>query len=217
MKKLLILAAWILNSSLLIADNLKEENRFIGFLHQLQYVETVEDVIKLIPDCPPAQPDAGDDNSEIKVKTKLFGCDAEGEFNFHKGVLVSHGFELVFDDYADGHNAFLDACKILDSKVKGFESSVALPIDKGDTDCDGRPADRMTIYLHGIHLNASYQLRLNLLSGSGSFILGWGAQKVHPSEKSKIEQAGTGQPATRPESKSESGDKPQPEAEGRSR
>ncbi len=33
----------------------------------------------------------------------------------------------------------------------------------------------------------------------------------------KIEQAGTGQPATRPESKSEGGDKPQPEAEGRSR
>ncbi len=33
----------------------------------------------------------------------------------------------------------------------------------------------------------------------------------------KAEQDGTGQPATRPESKSEDGDKPQPEAEGRSR
>jgi hypothetical protein len=31
------------------------------------------------------------------------------------------------------------------------------------------------------------------------------------------EQAGTGQPATRPEAKSEGGDKPQPESEGRSR
>jgi hypothetical protein len=30
-------------------------------------------------------------------------------------------------------------------------------------------------------------------------------------------EAGTGQPATRPESKSEGGDKPQPDAEGRSR
>jgi hypothetical protein len=30
-------------------------------------------------------------------------------------------------------------------------------------------------------------------------------------------QAGTGQPATRPEPKSEGGDKPQPEAEGRSK
>ena len=36
-------------------------------------------------------------------------------------------------------------------------------------------------------------------------------------EKRQAEQAGSGQPATRPESKSEGGDKPQPEAEGRSR
>jgi hypothetical protein len=37
------------------------------------------------------------------------------------------------------------------------------------------------------------------------------------SVKTTAEQAGTGQPATRPESKSEGGDKPQPEADGRSR
>jgi hypothetical protein len=36
-------------------------------------------------------------------------------------------------------------------------------------------------------------------------------------EITKAEQVGTGQPATRPESKSEGSDKPQPEAEGRSR
>ncbi len=35
--------------------------------------------------------------------------------------------------------------------------------------------------------------------------------------KTQAEQAGTGQPATAPESKSEGGDKPQPDAEGRSR
>ena len=35
--------------------------------------------------------------------------------------------------------------------------------------------------------------------------------------KRRAEQAGTGQPATRPESKSEGSKKPQPEAEGRSR
>jgi hypothetical protein len=38
-----------------------------------------------------------------------------------------------------------------------------------------------------------------------------------PPKKTNAEQAGTGQSATRPESKSEGGDKPQPEAEGRSR
>jgi hypothetical protein len=35
--------------------------------------------------------------------------------------------------------------------------------------------------------------------------------------QAKAEQTGTGQPATRPESKSEGSDKPQPESEGRSR
>ena len=38
----------------------------------------------------------------------------------------------------------------------------------------------------------------------------------HVQEKSKGEQGGAGQPATRSESESEGGDKPQPEAEGRS-
>jgi hypothetical protein len=36
-------------------------------------------------------------------------------------------------------------------------------------------------------------------------------------EDTQAEEAGTGQPASRPESKSEGGDKPQPESEGRSR
>jgi hypothetical protein len=41
--------------------------------------------------------------------------------------------------------------------------------------------------------------------------------KVSLIPKKEAEQAGTGQPATRPESKSEGSDKTQPEAEGRSR
>lgn len=43
------------------------------------------------------------------------------------------------------------------------------------------------------------------------------AKERKPIEKSKAEQAGTGQPPTRSKSDSESGDKPQPESEGRSR
>lgn len=164
------------------AGDLKKEARYIGFLHQLQYVETIEDLKKLIPDCPPPHPDAGDDNTEITIKTKLFGCDAEGEFNFHKGILVSHGFEMRSKSYDDAHNAFLKAAAIIDSQAKEFQSSVSLPTDKGDTDCNGRPVDTMTIYLNGTHLNASYQLRLKLVPGI--YILGWGAQKVRPSDQS---------------------------------
>jgi hypothetical protein len=40
---------------------------------------------------------------------------------------------------------------------------------------------------------------------------------LEPVNNEEAQQAGTGQPATRPESKSEGSDKPQPEAEGRSR
>ncbi len=46
--------------------------------------------------------------------------------------------------------------------------------------------------------------------------LGCGSQMPKFLEEAKSEQAGTGQPATRPESKSEGSDKPQTEAEGRS-
>jgi len=41
--------------------------------------------------------------------------------------------------------------------------------------------------------------------------------EIQLEEQQMAEHAGTGQPATRPESKSEDNDKPQPEAEGRSR
>ncbi len=41
--------------------------------------------------------------------------------------------------------------------------------------------------------------------------------QIIPANKAKAEQAGAGQPATRPESKSEGSDKPQPEVKGRSR
>ena len=47
-----------------------------------------------------------------------------------------------------------------------------------------------------------------------SGVLGWIQQYRL---EHRTEQAGTGQPVTRPESKSESGDKPQPESERRSR
>jgi hypothetical protein len=43
------------------------------------------------------------------------------------------------------------------------------------------------------------------------------AEGMIPAKKTKAEQAGTGQPATRPEPKLEGGDERQPESEGRSR
>ena len=56
--------------------------------------------------------------------------------------------------------------------------------------------------------------RLYKLKESGYCISG---SLLRSRKNHQAEQAGAGQPATRPESKSEGGDKPQPEAEGRSR
>jgi len=210
MKILLLLIAWISSSSLMFAGDLKEETRYIGFLHQLQYVETIEDLKKLITDCPPPHPDAGEDNSEITVKTKLFGCDAVGEFNFHKGVLVSHGFNVLTKTYEDAHHAFLEAATILNSQTDKVKTSVSLPTDKDYMDCPSAPPDKITIYVDGVSEAASFQLRLEMKGGS--LIVGWGAQKVSPSEKIQIEQAGADQPTTAPELKPEGKDKPQPES-----
>jgi hypothetical protein len=54
-------------------------------------------------------------------------------------------------------------------------------------------------------------IRLSLLQASKSLKL------LRRAETKNAQQTGTGQPATRSQSKSEGGDKPQPESEGRSR
>jgi hypothetical protein len=59
--------------------------------------------------------------------------------------------------------------------------------------------------------------RLGLPTGSDMIIIALPKNPEVRPKRMEGEQAGTGQPATRPESKSEGGDKPQPEAEGRSR
>jgi hypothetical protein len=133
-----------------------------------------------------------------------------GEFNFHKGVLVSHGFNVLTKTYEDAHHAFLEAATILNSQTDKVKTSVSLPTDKDYMDCPSAPPDKITIYVDGVSEAASFQLRLEMKGGS--LIVGWGAQKVSPSEKIQIEQAGADQPTTAPELKSEGKDKPQPES-----
>jgi hypothetical protein len=54
-------------------------------------------------------------------------------------------------------------------------------------------------------------------AGVGLVRLGSAADKAYQRRTETAEQDGAGQPATRPESKSEDGDKPHPKSEGRSR
>jgi mannitol operon repressor len=68
-----------------------------------------------------------------------------------------------------------------------------------------------------LFIQAAITLSLHLMYRSRWVALERRVVKDWPYRTENAEQAGTGQPATRPESKSEGGDKPEPEAEGRSR
>jgi hypothetical protein len=187
MKTTLTIVALLIGSPLCQASDRAREDQFLALLHKLQYVETAEDVAKIIPNCPKPVADAGEDNTEIKIKTKLFGFDATGEFNFHKGVLVSHGFEVRTPDYKSAHDVFLEGASILNSQVHGLRLTAALPFGIDGKDGSDGPKDEMNIYLDGIQGSASFQLRLDMRQNS--IVVGWGAQKVSPSEKPQIEQA----------------------------
>lgn len=170
-----------------MSKDYKEEARYLGLLSGLQFVETPEDLKKLIPDCPPQQADAGDGNTEIVVKTKLFGFDAQGEFNFHKGILVSHGFEVLTANYRDAHRAFLEAVAILDSQANGLKLSAALPTALDGAESSDGPKDKISINVDGTDRNASFQLRLDMRQDS--IVVRWGAQKARIPETKQIEQA----------------------------
>lgn len=180
-----------------MSEGLKEESRYLALLSGLQFVETPEDMKKLIPDCPGPRVDAGEDNTEIVVKTKLFGVDAKGEFNFHKGVLVSHGFEVFTANYQQAHRVFLEAVAILDRQANDLKLSTALPTALNGEDSSDGPEDEINIYVEGTNRNSYFQLRLDMRQDS--ILVRWGAQKASPLKEKPIEQTGTGRPATRPE------------------
>ena len=199
MKTLRIIALWMVGVSCAMSEGLKEESRFLGLLSSLQFVETPEDLKKLIPDCPPPQADAGADNTHIVVATKLFGVDAKGEFSFYKGILVSHGFEVLTANYQEAHRVFLEAVAILDRQASDLKLSAALPAALNGAESSDGPTDEINIHVEGTDKNASFQLRLDMRQDS--LRVRWGAQKAGSHEEKPIEHAGGGQPATRSESK----------------
>ena len=154
----------------------KSEEFYISLLHKLQYVEKYEDLKALIPNCPPMTSDGGYDNTEVIIKTKLFGFDAKGEFNFHKNVLVSHGFKIETPGYKEAHDVFLRAVKILDGQVDGIHAEAGLPFGLDHQDGGDGPQDEIAIYINGEHQKTSFSLWLSLRDESTR--VSWGAQKV---------------------------------------
>lgn len=176
--------ALILGAPQVSAQKEWPEAKFLRLLHELQFTETAADLAKRIPNCPEPGPDAGGGpNTEIVIKTKLFGFPARGEFNFHRGVLVSHGFFVRTPTYEDAHGVFRSCAKTLDEQVDGLRLSSSLPfgLDGGD-DSDG-PEDLINIYLEGEKENAGFQVSLNLRADSAD--VHWGAQKIPEARKKK--------------------------------
>jgi len=176
MKPLIFATLCLFSASHAASVNFDEESKYLGLLSSLQFVESADDLKKLIPNCPPPTADAGDVNTEILIKTKLFGFDAQGEFNFHQGILVSHGFHILTTSYEEAHRTFLNAVVILDSLVSGLKVTATLPVALDDEDSSDGPADEINLLVEGVAKDASFQLRLEMRQDSVS--VRWGAQKV---------------------------------------
>lgn len=181
MKTLLLTIVGFFGAVDLTLADTKNEEFYISLLHKLQYVEKYEDLKALIPDCPPLSSDGGYDNTEFIIKARLFGFDAVGEFNFHKNVLVSHGFKIETPGYKEAHDVFLKAVLILDEQTDGIHAEAGLPFGLDNQDGGDGPQDQIAIYINGEHQNASFSLWLSLRDESTR--VSWGAQKVAANKK----------------------------------
>ncbi|RYD25087.1 MAG: hypothetical protein EOP87_25030 [Verrucomicrobiaceae bacterium] len=176
MNYILIQALWFLGVAFSVAQDRVEEARFLGFLHSLQYEETEKDLRKLIPDCPLPVADVGADNTQIIIRTKLFGYDSHGKFSFHKGILVSHGFEIRTGSYKEAHKSFMEAVSILNSQVAGLTTSVDFPFGLNGADPSDGPRNEISACVGGVNRQASYRLRLDMRPDST--VVRWGAQRI---------------------------------------
>lgn len=174
MRKILLALLWIA-APILSAQDHPAEARFISLLHKLQYAESYEDLKKLVPEAPAPQPYAGDDNTQVILKTRLFGQAAEASFSFHKNVLVSQGVTMKTPTYQDAHRVFLSAAKVLNEQVEELTKEAALPFPlKGEEGSDG-PPDEIGFYINGKKGKAWLQISLKLRNESAT--VSWGGQK----------------------------------------
>ena len=94
-------------------------------------------VKKVVPGLGQLHPDAGDDNTEALVQTKIGKLVLRGEFNFAKGKLVSHGFSTGELTAAQAHDFLLRCTTILEDLYGDSKRHIILPADS-----DG-PADEI--------------------------------------------------------------------------
>lgn len=124
--------------------------------------------------------------------------------------LISAGADpLAYPSYADG--AVTGSTPLFEAASEGEPEAVEFLLSQG-ADVNAIEATETPLDM-AEYRRSQADRAIAILKVHGAKNL----QELSSQVKTKTEQAGAGQPATRPESKLEGSDKPQPEAEGRSR
>ena len=130
------------------------------------------------------------------------------------GTVVGHERTMLGDDFCE--NAVIEVTTA--TEVHHFSSLVASdpPLKLGTT-VTVLKKPRSDEFVELSILNTFLFTVGPLLCGAVLLWLALNTSWDAPTQKNEAEQAGSGQPATRPQSDFEGSDKPQPESEGRSR
>ena len=146
-----------------------ELRRYLSLLTAAHLGDDYNAIKKLVPEIGALQPDAGDNNTEALLKTKVGPVSLSGEFNFAKGHLVSHGFETGQLTHAEAHDFLLRCVAILEKLNGPGQRRIELP-----TETDG-PSD--SIGLHFAWHKGKTAFGLDFRYRREFATINWGAQK----------------------------------------
>jgi hypothetical protein len=150
------------------ADEDAELRRYLSFLAAAHIGDDYDAVKKLAPEAGALQKDAGDNNTEALVTTKVGAIVLHGEFNFSKGHLVSHGFETGELTHAEAHDFLLRCVAILEELYGPSARRIELP-----TENDG-PRDSIGISFNWHKNETIFELDFHYRRDFAT--VSWGAQ-----------------------------------------
>ena len=156
--------------------------RVLDLLGALKYTDDYEKVKRLVPEVSPLKEDVGEEATEAKALAKVAGVTMEGEFNFSKGKLISHGFRTKEIDQAKAHALLGQAVKIMREQFGEPHTRVVTPDEH-----DG-PRENIMIHMEWIREGARIGMSFNFTGKS--WTVNWGAQAAAQPPR-EIRRSGT--------------------------
>jgi hypothetical protein len=138
------------------------------FLSAVHIGDDYDAIKKLAPEIGTLHKDAGEDNTEALLTTRVGKIALRGEFNFSKGHLVSHGFGTGELPHPEAHDFLLRCITTLEQLNGRSERWIGLP-----NEGDGWPDSiGISFYWHkdGARLGLDFHYRRDFATVS------WGAQ-----------------------------------------